>query len=134
MKFQDEVLKEEEERALRREVRARLSVEVEGMLDDEEGGKSCVRDRRGYIVVFPFSSALGLERVDVEVEGKGEGSVGGRMRGESSADECLTYAWGDISGDGARFEVDQVRVYPAASWDGDTRKDSRETALWMPWK
>lgn len=84
--------------------------------------------------MLPFSLVLGFERMDVEVEGEVEGSEGGWMRGESTADECLTYAWGDINGDGARFEVGQVRVYPAGSWDRDTRKDSRETALWMPWK
>jgi hypothetical protein len=45
---QDEVLKEGEEREERREVRARLSVEVEGMVEEEgEGGKSWVRERRG---------------------------------------------------------------------------------------
>jgi hypothetical protein len=42
--------------------------------------------------VFPFSLALGFERVDDEVEGEAEGSEGGWMRGESTADECLTYA------------------------------------------
>lgn len=48
MNVQDEVLKEGGERELRREVRARLSVEVEGMVGGaEEGGKSWVRERRG---------------------------------------------------------------------------------------
>lgn len=44
-----------------------------------------------------------------------EGTAGGWMSGNSTADECFTYARGEINGEGARFGAGQERVYPAGS-------------------
>lgn len=35
---------------------------------------------------------------------------GGWISGDSTAEECFMYARGEISGDGARFEIGQLRV------------------------
>jgi len=44
-----------------------------------------------------------------------EGTAGGWMSGNNTAEECFTYARGEINGEGARFEAGQERVYPAGS-------------------
>lgn len=59
---------------------------------------------------------------------------GGWISGDSTAEECFMYARGEISGDGARFEIGQLRVQPAISADGLTRKLSWHTAEWIEWK
>ncbi len=112
MKVQDE------ERA--GELRRRRRVVIQGSSVEVSGKRSGVNCERGYIVVFAFGSGdvLREERTWIRV-----------LR---TTLDSLMKRFGEASGEGARLDSGQERMYPAGTLvSGITKKLRFETALWI---